>query len=193
VHNTGTSAPARSLRGPALGLATQPARICLPASSTRGSAVIDDPRSHDGIVRAATRAPRESYAAHAGVTPAEPDHSRKFEARHLHEDPVLRRTEMLPWVRSYDAERYCDGMNSSDRPDFEREMAAAQEAIDAVTTEHLGRNVEFIFAQLKEQFAARGVDLADDDWLRKNCAEPIASGQPMIVVEDVDKWRPDPQ
>ena len=78
-------------------------------------------------------------------------------------------------------------MDFARNPDLEREMIAAQEAIDVVTADYLGADVELVMAQLNRQFAVRGINLTDDGWLRKNCAEPIASGQPVIVVEDVDE------
>lgn len=67
-------------------------------------------------------------------------------------------------------------------------MAAAQAAIDAVTASHLGVDVEIVLAQLTEQLSAGGVQVPDEGWLRTNCAEPIADGQPVIVVADVDVW-----
>jgi len=93
-------------------------------------------------------------------------------------------TEALPFFSSVTV----GNMDFARNPDLEREMTAAQEAIDVVTADYLGADVELVMAQLKRQFAVRGINLTDDGWLRKNSAEPIASGQPVIVVEDVEEW-----
>lgn len=84
-------------------------------------------------------------------------------------------------------------MGFTHNADLEGQMAAAQQAIDAVTADYLGADVELVMEQLKQQFASQGVDLTDDTWLQKNCAEPIANGQPVIVVEDVDEFGDGPQ
>lgn len=79
-------------------------------------------------------------------------------------------------------------MESPQNPDLQPQMVAAQEAIDAVTTDYLGADVALVMERLQQEFASRGIDLTDDEWLRKNCAEPIANGQPLIVVEDVENF-----
>ncbi len=71
-------------------------------------------------------------------------------------------------------------------PGPDQVAAAVQQAVDAVTRQHVAHPAEDLVGLLRAELARRGVDVDDEAWLAE-AAGHIARGHPVVVDEDAGR------